>query len=70
MTFTKTERLALKLLVKKELKQIEKEEKDYRVLEANSPFLSSKLMRSKDIPFLATKERYHQFLLKLYQKLK
>lgn len=68
--FTPDEKELLKMLIKKELALIEKEEEHYKIIEANSPFLSSKLMRDKDIPFLAVKERYHQFLLNLAKKLK
>ncbi|MFC1801023.1 hypothetical protein ACFLZB_00980 [Nanoarchaeota archaeon] len=69
MAFTKSERLALKILVKKELHQIETQEKKFKMIEVNSPPLSSLLLKDKDIPFLATQERYHQFLLKLDKKL-
>jgi hypothetical protein len=69
MELTKDERLALKLLIKKEIAQVEKEEEDYKIIESNSPFLSSLLLKDKDIPFLATKEKYHQFLLELEKKL-
>jgi|GEM_PF-5163132 len=69
MELTQEERLALKILVKKEIAEIEDEEKEYHVLESNSPFLSGLLLKDKDIPFLASKERYHQFLIELEKKL-
>ena len=69
MELTHDERLALKLLVKKEIAQVEKKEKEYNFLESNSPFLSSLLMKDKDLAFLATQEKYHQFLLELEKKL-
>lgn len=69
MELTQEERLALKILVKKEIAEIENEEKDYHVVESNSPFLSGLLLKDKDIPFLASKEKYHQFLLELEKKL-
>ncbi len=69
MELTQEERLALKILVKQEIAKIEDEEKEYHVLESNSPFLSGLLLKDKDIPFLASKEKYHQFLLELEKKL-
>ncbi|MBW2963788.1 hypothetical protein KY306_03365 [Candidatus Woesearchaeota archaeon] len=69
MELTQEERLALKILVKKEIAEVEDEEKEYHVLESNSPFLSGLLLKDKDIPFLASKEKYHQFLIELEKKL-
>lgn len=69
MTLTKEDKLALKILVKKELHQIEKEGQKYKIIEVNSPALSSLLLKDKDITFLATQKRYHQFLKKLEKKL-
>lgn len=69
MELTQEEKLALKVLVKKEIAEIENEEKEYHMIESNSPFLSGLLLKDKDIPFLASKAKYHQFLLELEKKL-
>ncbi len=69
MELTKDERLALKILVKKEVADIEDKETEYHVVESNATFLSGLMLQDKDIPFLASAEKYHQFLLKLEKKL-
>jgi len=69
MELTQDERLALKILVKQEIAKIEEEENEYHMLEVNSPFLSGLLLQDKDIAFLASKEKLHQFLLELEKKL-
>ena len=66
---TKEERMFIRTLVERELKEIEKHEHDFSQLMSNSPVLSQLLMRDKDIPFLATQEKYHQFLKDLLKKL-
>lgn len=69
MELTKEEKLALKILVKKEIAEIEDNEKDYHMIESNAPFLGSLMLQDKDISFLASQEKYHQFLLELEKKL-
>ena len=68
MTLTKEDQEALKILVKKELKEVE--EKGEKLLIANSPFLSSLArVHSKDLPFLTSIRLYQEFLEKLLKKL-
>lgn len=68
MTLTKQEKEVMKLLVKKELEEVEK--KGEKVLIANSPFLSSLArLHSKDLPFLKTEKLYQEFLKNLLKKL-
>ncbi len=68
MTLSKEDKEALKILVKKELKEVKKEGE--KVLIANSPFLSSLArIHSKDLPFLASEKLYQEFLEKLLKKL-
>lgn len=69
MALNKQDKLALKILVKQEINKVEKEEKEYAMLEVNSPLLSSLLLNDRDLPFLASREVYHQFLLSLEKKL-
>ena len=69
MELTQEEKLALKILVKKEIEDIEKQGKEYHMVESNAPFLSGLLLKDKDIPFLATAEKYLQFLIELEKKL-
>ena len=66
---TQDERSFIRALVEKELKLIEKHEHDFQQLLNNSPVLSQLLMRNKNIPFLATQEKYHEFLKALLEKL-
>lgn len=67
---TSDEKKLLLALVEHELKEIEKHEKDFTTFMANSPALSWLYLQSKDIPFLATQEHYHQFLKDILTKLK
>lgn len=67
---TKDEHAFIRILVERELKEIEKHERDFDKLLNNSPVLSQLLTRDDDIPFLASQEKYHQFLLSLLNKLK
>ena len=67
--FTEDEKIAIRLMVKKELEQLKKEESALRVMESNSPFLSTVLTRDVDIPFLASHEAYHLLLEQLNKKL-
>ena len=67
---TPDEKKLLHAFVDHELKEIEKHEKDFTALMANSPALSQLFLQSKDIPFLATQEHYHKFLKNLLEKLK
>lgn len=69
MELTKNERLALKILVKKEINNIENQEKEFNMIESNATFLSGLMLQDKDIPFLANVEKYHQFLLELEKKI-
>ncbi|MBW2994718.1 hypothetical protein KY312_00050 [Candidatus Woesearchaeota archaeon] len=69
MELTKDERLALKILIKKEIADIEDDEKEYHVVESNATFLSGLMLQDNDIPFLASAEKYHQFLLALEKKI-
>ena len=64
------EKKFIRTLVEQELKEIEKSEKDFETFMSNSPALSPLFLQEKDIPFLATQERYHQFLQELLEKLK
>ena len=66
---TKQDKLALKILVKKEIDNIEKDEKEFYMIESNATFLSGLMLQDKDIPFLASVEKYHQFLLELEKKI-
>ncbi len=69
MELTKDECLALKILIKKEIADVEDKEKEYHMVESNATFLSGLMLQDKDIPFLASAEKYHQFLLELEKKL-
>lgn len=69
MELNKEEKEFLKTLVEKEIKEMEESEKKFPTLLNNSPVLSSLYMEDKDIDFLASGERYHQFLNKLNDKL-
>ena len=68
MTLTKEETDVLKALVEQEIKEMEKEGKDFPV--RNSPVLSSIYrMRETDIPFMKNQVLYLVFLKDLLKKL-
>jgi len=60
----------VRAFVERELKEIEKHEHDFAALLSNSPFLSQLHTRDRHVEFLASQERYHQFLKLLLEKLK
>ncbi len=67
MELTKEDSDVLRILVRKELSHLKKDEKDLRLV--NSPFLNKMVGDSEDIPFLAGGKLYEEFLSKLLQKL-
>jgi hypothetical protein len=69
MTLTTEEKEFIKTLVEKELKDIEGHEAEFATIINNSPALSQLLGQDKDISFLASQEKYHQFLKELLTKL-
>ena len=60
----------IRSFVERELKEVEKHEHDFTELLSNSPFLSQLHTRDRHVEFLASQERYHQFLKSLLAKLK
>jgi hypothetical protein len=70
MTLNDEERKFILKLVERELEEIERHESDFDSLLSNSPVLSQLLTSQHDIKFLASQERYHQFLKILIEKLK
>ncbi len=67
MTLTKKEKDILKVLVKKELAEVEKE--GDKVFISNSPFLHKVKNDDSDLDFLKSKAKYHNFLEQLLKKL-
>ena len=66
----KDEKEFIRTFVERELREIEKHEHDFAALLGNSPFLSQLHTRDRRVEFLASQERYHQFLKSLLEKLK
>jgi hypothetical protein len=69
MAFTKEEKTFIRLLVERELREIEKHEHDFTSLLSNSPVLSQLQMKHNEINFLASQEKYHTFLKALKERL-
>lgn len=68
MTLTTEDKLVLKALVEKELTDIRKDEKNFKVV--NSPVLSSIVRtRENDFPFLRSAKLYEKYLEALLKKL-
>lgn len=65
MTFTKDDKQLLKILVDKEIENVEKDAKQVHI--DNSPFLNK--LDDPDLPFLKSVELYHKQLRDLKSKL-
>ncbi|MBU0457553.1 MAG: hypothetical protein ABH824_03560 [Nanoarchaeota archaeon] len=67
MTLKKEDKDVLKVLVEKELEQVENEGEEIMI--SNSPFMNKVALDDSDLPFLKSVELYKEFLQKLIKKL-
>ena len=70
LLLSEIEKEFIRAFVERELKEVERHEHDFAALLSNSPLLSQLHTRDRHVEFLASQEKYHQFLKSLLEKLK